>query len=128
MLVEKLDLPRDPSRQPLFDVMFAMQNYEQEKIMAEGLIFAPYERENTIAKFDLTLVASERDQGIEFLLDYRTDLFKPNTAKRMTDDYLKILETVANNPQIWLGDIELMQTEQAELQNVLEEELNFSFE
>ncbi|MBJ8192609.1 hypothetical protein JDS79_38340, partial [Bacillus cereus] len=60
-LVEKLELQRDLSRNPLFDTMFVLQNIEQGEQEIEGLRFTPYDNVHPAAKFDLTLTVSEAD-------------------------------------------------------------------
>ena len=57
--MEKLDLTRDLSRNPLFDTMFVLQNTEMQNLELPGLRIAPYEAEHRVAKFDLTLEALE---------------------------------------------------------------------
>ncbi len=51
-LVEKLELKRDMSRNPLFDTMFVLQNVDRDKIALQRLKIQPYEFNSKIAKFD----------------------------------------------------------------------------
>ncbi|MCP4138466.1 MAG: non-ribosomal peptide synthetase, partial [bacterium] len=53
-LVDELDIKRDLSRSPLFDVMLVLQNNETTDIEFDGLSVSPYETENLISKFDMT--------------------------------------------------------------------------
>ncbi|NUF07909.1 hypothetical protein G8D97_23405, partial [Bacillus sp. SPB7] len=52
-IVETLDVTRDMSRNAIFDVMFVLQNMDQEAGKVEGLEIKPFEWEYEIAKFDL---------------------------------------------------------------------------
>ena len=63
MLVEKLDLSRDASHNPLFDTMFVLQNMETQRLELPGLRVSPYEIGNRIAKFDL--IAGSLGRGKE---------------------------------------------------------------
>ncbi|HLP46739.1 MAG TPA: amino acid adenylation domain-containing protein, partial [Candidatus Kapabacteria bacterium] len=54
-LVEVVALSRDVSRNPLFDTMLVLQNFDTQEIKIPGLKLAPYEYENKTSKFDLTL-------------------------------------------------------------------------
>ncbi|MDI5790312.1 condensation domain-containing protein [Bacillus licheniformis] len=54
-LIAKLDLPRDMSRNPLFNVMLTTEDPDKETLDLDGLIIKPYETSHAAAKFDLTL-------------------------------------------------------------------------
>ncbi|WP_270572260.1 non-ribosomal peptide synthetase [Bacillus glycinifermentans] len=115
-LVEKLGAPRDANRNPLFDTMFVLQNTESAELVMEGLTFCPYQQKRTIAKFDLTLQAEEKNGGLQFAWEYSTELFERTTIERWTNHWLKLLEQVAADPEIRLGEIDLLtETEKAEL-------------
>ncbi|ASZ13671.1 SDR family NAD(P)-dependent oxidoreductase [Chitinophaga sp. MD30] len=74
-IVESLGVARDLSRNPLFDVMFSYENFDDVALELEGLKLLPFNREHEIAKFELTLVAGERD-GRFINFEYST-LFCP---------------------------------------------------
>ncbi|VBB05120.1 phosphopantetheine attachment site [Lucifera butyrica] len=107
-LVDKLDIPRNLSRNPLFDAMFALQNTEQAELAIGGLHFSRYEFDSKIAKFDLTLEATERNNRLEFSLEYDAKLFKPATAGRLKEHYVNILTGILVRPDSKLADIELL--------------------
>jgi amino acid adenylation domain-containing protein/FkbH-like protein len=109
-MVEHLKITRDLGRNPLFDVMFAMQNFTQNEInlTEQGLRVKPYDFGNPVAKFDLTLSAFEIGEKISFNLEYCTKLFAKETIERMTGHLLMILEQISGNSDIKLSEIELM--------------------
>ncbi|MCK4259526.1 MAG: amino acid adenylation domain-containing protein, partial [Halanaerobiales bacterium] len=111
-LVDKLNLHRDMSRNPLFDVMFVLQNIDKIQIDYNELKTTPYKLESTIAKFDLTLHAIEIDEKINCSFEYCTDLFKSETIERLAKHYLNILQTVVENPEIHIAKIELLSEEE----------------
>ncbi|MCX7923871.1 MAG: amino acid adenylation domain-containing protein [Clostridia bacterium] len=106
-LVEKLGIKRDMSRNPLFDTMMADQNMNIPEIRIEGLTLSPYRIENKISRFDFILYTFESENLIRFYVEYCTRLYKNQTIKRFADSYIRILETVVNDKNIRLGDIEL---------------------
>ncbi|MCK4258505.1 MAG: non-ribosomal peptide synthase/polyketide synthase [Halanaerobiales bacterium] len=112
MLVERLGLERDLSRNPLFDTVFALQNFNFTQKSAGNIKFTPYPFENKIAKFDLTLNAVDTENGIDFDIEYRTTLFKDETIKRMGYHYINIIREVVKNPDISLKDIEIISEEE----------------
>ncbi|MBN1050267.1 hybrid non-ribosomal peptide synthetase/type I polyketide synthase [Clostridium botulinum] len=118
-LVENLKLDRDVSRNALFDVMFALHYYKKNQMIDLGDIkITPYEFENKISKFDLSLIAVENDGAISLKLEYSTVLFKKQTIERMASTYINILKQIITNPNILIRDINLMETHEKE--NLLE--------
>ena len=107
-LVEKLNLKRDISRNPLFDTVFALQNMENVALNIAELQFTPYEFENRVAKFDLTLEATESGEEIGFSLEYCTKLFREETIQKMAGHFLNILREVTAKPDVQLAGIDML--------------------
>ncbi|MCY7793574.1 condensation domain-containing protein, partial [Bacillus haynesii] len=94
-LIAKLDLPRDMSRNPLFNVMLTTEDPDKETLDLDGLTIKPYEISHAAAKFDLTLGAFEKDHEIGLQFEYATDLFQKQTIERWSGYLLNLLEAVA---------------------------------
>ncbi|WP_080497089.1 non-ribosomal peptide synthetase [Bacillus wiedmannii] len=107
-LVEKLHINRDKERNPLFDTMFVLQNTDERRLELEGLRFESVKLDNQAVKFDITLNAEERGGGIQFLLEYRTKLFKDVTMERFASHFIYVLEQIVHNPDLKLAEIELL--------------------
>ncbi len=117
MLVDKLDLARDLSRNPLFDTMFVLQNLQSQNVPSQNpqqAAVAPYEFENTIAKFDLTLNSYESHQGIQFTLEYRTKLFKREMIERLAGHFVNILNQISENPDQKLMEVDILSGKEKE--------------
>ncbi|MGZ4165041.1 MAG: non-ribosomal peptide synthetase, partial [Tumebacillaceae bacterium] len=108
MLVDQLQLQRDLSRHPLFDVMFMMQQTNETALELEGLSIRPYDAKHTQAKFDLSLHAGEVDGAIECAMQFRTSLFQPETVARMSAHLVNILQAVVAQRDVLLQDISLL--------------------
>ncbi|MEC0213195.1 condensation domain-containing protein, partial [Paenibacillus ehimensis] len=106
-LVEKLDVPRDMSRNPLFDTLFVLQNTEQKVQRIDGLHLAPYPQEHTVSKFDLTLHASEEGETIGCGFEYATALFKRETVERMAEHLIRLIDAIVADPQTTLSAIRI---------------------
>ncbi len=104
-LIDKLELRRDLSRNPLFDTVFSVQNQEMKASEFAGLRFEPYHRENKIAQFDLSVKAIEDESDIVLHAEYGIHLFNKETIERMMTDYQALLQQVTENPDILLRDI-----------------------
>ncbi|HEX5751715.1 MAG TPA: amino acid adenylation domain-containing protein, partial [Archangium sp.] len=118
-LVEELRPPRDLSRTPLFQVMFALQNLPTGELQLPGLSLRPVEPESTTARFELSLALNEVPEGFGGTLTYNTDLFDALTAARMMRHFQVLLEAIAARPYTVLRDLPLLPPE--ERQQVLVE-------
>ncbi len=118
-LVDKLNITRDLSRNPLFDVMFAMQNMDMGEARLEGLTIKPYSSDNKISKFDITLTASEAGKEILLNIEYCIKLFNKDTIGRMGRHYENIIKKVTENPDSELRLIDII-TEEERHQILLE--------
>jgi tyrocidine synthetase III len=89
---------------PLFNTVFIVQNIELSEIEIEGLAFREMELAYNISKFDLTLCAVEKAQGIDFELEFSTKLFKKSTARRIARHYVYILKQIIADQNRQLKD------------------------
>jgi iturin family lipopeptide synthetase A len=107
-LVDKLGIERNPSRNPLFDVVFVVQNFQEPEIKTGGTTFSPCkEYENKVSKFDMTLYAHEVSDHILFYLEYSTRLFKRSTIEKFAQRYIDIIEQVIEDKKIKFKDINI---------------------
>lgn len=112
-MVEKLNLQRDASRNPLFDTMFILQNMDMETISGAGVTFRPQEKNPGVSPYDLTLSAEDwKGEEITLNLDYSTRLFKQDKAERVLSHYVNILDAVADNADVRLSRIDLLSAEE----------------
>lgn len=116
-LIAKLGIPRNASHNPLFDVLF---NYiTMDKIHTHNLDVKPYDKEREDIHFDLTLTVGEEGDFFNLDFSYCTKLFKRETVERMSSHYMNILSTIVNQPNIALGEIDYLSTdEKSHLMNI----------
>jgi|GEM_PF-1712380 len=105
-LVDDISLPRDTSRNPLFDVMFNLQDQTEYKKGISTNHSKTYEHTERKAKFDINLQAVDLGQQFFFYLEYSTRLFKKETIEHMIDNFKKIISNAALNPQSKISAIE----------------------
>src|SRR5215472_800967 len=99
-LVEDIQPERNLSHNPLFQVLFSLQNLVPPDFELPGLKLRFMDLDQTAAKFDLSVFLSERPEGIGGRIEYNTDLFDRETIERMGVHYCQLLETVVASPQI----------------------------
>ncbi len=90
MLVEELSPVRDPSRNPIFQVMFAFQNTPDAAARQLELRISPVDIKTARAQFDLTLDATSVEGQLYVSLVYNTDLFDASTIQ-LTGERFKVL-------------------------------------
>ncbi|MGQ8875779.1 condensation domain-containing protein, partial [Paenibacillus sp. TSA_86.1] len=106
-LVERLNVKREPGRFPLFDAVFDLQNIEEQDVELEGVSLKNYELDQLEeAKFDLTLFMYENNGALSGGFFYATKLFKESMIRTLTEDYLRVLSQIVENPQLELSQIE----------------------
>lgn len=111
-LVEKLDLERDLSRNPLFDTMFTLQNFGDVSIDVENLNFNSKELEHKTSRFDITVIGTEDRYGIKCDVEYSTKLFKRDTIQRLSKHFTEIIKKITVNPEMKLCDIDMLSGEE----------------
>lgn len=106
-LVRELHPERDLSRNPLFQVMFSLQNASSEVLSLSDLQIVPIPGERKTAKFDLTVYVLQQEEGLKCEIEYCTDLFRQETIERFINHWVSILKEVAHNPDkpIWLSKL-----------------------
>lgn len=107
-LVDKLGIKRDSSRNPLYDVLFVMQNVSLPEVTIEGLNFTVYQYENKYSQMDFSLEGFEGKETISFKIDYDIKLFKKETMENLGGHFLNIVQKVIENLQIYLVDLEIL--------------------
>ena len=116
-LVEELHPTRDLSRNPLFQVMFVLQNASLQPVELPGLSLSPVEVDTSTTHFDLTLHIVDTEHGLVGTLAYNTDLFDAVTITRMLGHFRTLLESVAATPERRVSDLPLLT--EAERQHLL---------
>lgn len=120
-LVDKLQLDRDPSRNPLFDVCLVVQNFELPELCMEGVTIRPLEFENKTSKFDLSFYARQVGDRLCFNIEYSTSLFRRETIERISRHFYNILMSMEQHPALPIGQIDMLEAAE---RRWLVEELN----
>ncbi len=108
ILVDKLEAKRDPSRSPIFQTLFAVQNAPMGEIQLPGLKVSPIYMDNGGAKFDLTLMLEPTESGWLASLEYNTDLFNEETASRLLNHYYQLLTAAVTTPDALISTLPLL--------------------
>ena len=107
-LVQELQPERDQSRNPLFQVMFVLQNATRPFTGIAGLRTEPVEIATTRSPFDLSLFLRERDGKYIGYIEYSTDLFDRDRIERMAGHYRTLLEAIVADPNQSIATVPIL--------------------
>ena len=105
-LVEELQPERSLNRNPLFQVLFALQDGGELKLT--GLELTWMDVKNDIAKFDLSFYINDDGQELYTWFEYDSDLFERPTIVRMLTHFRTLAEKIAANPNVKLSELEIL--------------------
>ncbi len=108
LLVEDLAPQRDLNRNPLFQVMFALQNTPQVELQIPGVSFGVQEFSTNATRFDLECHLNQVNDELRGQLIYCTDLFERETIQRLLSNYESLLESVVSNPDKRVSEFSLL--------------------
>ncbi len=136
-VVHAINPARDLDRQPLFQVMFALQSTPSIMSLSSGqetgaipasLQVQILDLDHDTAMFDLVLSFDETPEGLKGKLEYSLDLWDAPTITRMASHYQTLLESILADPHCPINSLPLLTD--AERQQILVEwnatELEFS--
>jgi amino acid adenylation domain-containing protein len=112
-LVEELQPERDPGSTPIFKVLFVSQNAPLPALKVSGIELIPIDFEVPTSKFELILIITESEEGIEGRLSYSTDLFNEATIDGMVTRLRSLLESVATHPDARISKLDLLMAQAA---------------
>ncbi|MBD2460792.1 amino acid adenylation domain-containing protein [Oscillatoria sp. FACHB-1407] len=117
-LVEELDPDRDLSRNPLFQVAFALQNAPMQPLELPELMLEPAPLESGSTRFDLEVHLWEPAHGLRSLwrsqdglsgfIAYSTDLFDRDRIGRLIGHFQTLLQGIVANPDARLSELPLL--------------------
>ena len=110
-LVEELQPERDPSRSPLFQVVFQFQQPLSVLELPE-VVLSSVEGSAQSAKFDLVLSLREGAHGLIGVWTFNTDLFDRATLTRMSRHFETLLAGAAAEPGRALAELPILTAEE----------------
>lgn len=97
-VVQEIQPERSPARHPLVQVLLAIE--PEPRALPAGWRLEPADIHPPTSKFDLCVEVDERAGGLTGRFVYRSDLFEPETIRRMIGHWRTLLEGMTAQP--WL--------------------------
>ena len=120
-LIIDLGIKRDPSRTPLFNTMFVLQNAEWVERELENIEMKEYPVRGNVTQFEI-------NDDIHFKVLYSTDLFKKDTLRELCRNFRNLVQLIINSQEILLGDINVFPGNSKPAMPVIDkEEISFNF-
>ncbi len=104
-LVEDCGAVREASRNPLYDAILVLQNNEHMDYTIAGKQVKRLPLHQGVSKVDLTFQILESRDHFDIVLEYSTELFRAESATRMLEQYLTLLERMTEHLESSLGQL-----------------------
>jgi len=111
-LVEVLQPERSLSNNPLFQVVFVLQNQPMPSLEVSGLRITPIAVDSGMVQFDLILSITETGNELQGRFSYDIDLFIPATIKQLARRFRVLLESIVANPHERLSNLRFLSEEE----------------
>ena len=98
-LVSDSNVPRDLSRNPLFDVTIILQNQEDAGLAFEDITVRSFVAHPGTSKTDLTFNFNETADGLTLAIEYNTDLFRDARIARMGMHFCQLARHTVEEPR-----------------------------
>lgn len=108
-VVDAVRPARDPLRHPLFQIEFtSLGHWGAHSARSADVEFAVEQLHDGAAKFDMSFLVGEND-GLELSLEYNTSLYRHGTASALLTAFRRVIEQVAADPDLPVGEISLVE-------------------
>ncbi|WAS99550.1 amino acid adenylation domain-containing protein [Nannocystis poenicansa] len=107
-VVETLAPPRDPSRTPLFQVLFHLRPPPRAPRQGSSFVMTPVDVDLPHVAYDLIVTVQEVAGGLTTRAEYNRDLFDPATVARLLGHWEVLLRGAAQDPDARVSRLPLM--------------------
>jgi len=107
-IVRRLNVPRDPSRNPIFQALFGLLNTPPPLVDLPGVTQLDFELDAGTTRFDLELLLFGNDERLRAQVVYNTDLYDAGTVERMAESLLVLLDAAVGDPALRVSQLPLL--------------------
>lgn len=107
-LVDQLKLPRDLSRNPIFDYMFTFINNDEQYEAIEDLKVEALSTETNISKFDLTMNVADQHDHFALVVEYATSLFEETTIRRFCEHFDALCQSIVQESSQKISELNML--------------------
>ena len=114
-LIELLQIEKDSSRNPLFDVAINYLDLEDNELMIDSLSITPWPNTKVYSKFDMVWNIEKRGTDYFTEIEFNTSLFKLETMTEFSNRLVRTLIFVLNDTKLPLRDLCLLSASEKQL-------------
>ncbi|RKN03800.1 amino acid adenylation domain-containing protein, partial [Aquimarina sp. BL5] len=108
-VVDNVNLERDKSRTPVFQVMFTLQNNKtREEFILDNTTIQPQQYDYKISKYDLTFTIIENIDNLKLNIEYCSDLFLEETIEYMGGHYVELLKSIISDRNTRINELNII--------------------
>ncbi|MCW5588647.1 MAG: amino acid adenylation domain-containing protein [Legionellales bacterium] len=109
-LVDELNIAKDQSRHPIFQILFSVQKFGDAELgFTPGKLHTlNHDRYFPIAKFDLMVMFEKNSDGVVGAFNYSTALFTSKTIHRFMQHFQTLLQHMVSKPQQIIKTLSLL--------------------
>ena len=107
-LVAELNVPRETSRSPIFDIVVVLQNAERSELRLGDVRIEPFPRQHRGCKFDLNFTFQEEEGHLAGYVEYNTDLWRDDRAARAVSHFRELVRSVVADPHERVARLNLL--------------------
>ncbi|AKO92516.1 hypothetical protein BEH_10695 [Priestia filamentosa] len=114
LLVDRLKISRQTGRNPLFDIIFSVENIElEENIDGNGLLnYSNYPLDSGMSQFDMSIDVYVQEEEMEIKFKYASQLFKRETVESLAHHFVQLLNKVTENADEKIKDINILSSQE----------------
>ncbi len=114
-LVEHCNFPRTSEYTPLVQLMFTMNTTESHEINVPGLTFSTYAGGEPVAKFDISISAEVRDEGIDISWVYDKSIFSEQKIIQLSNHLENLLNSIVSSKNAKVQDLLMLSANETNL-------------
>ena len=112
-VIDALNLKRDESRSPLFQVMMVLQNDWGGNVKLPGMSMDMQLLTNETTKFDLNIELNKKNGSINGTIEYAVDLFDRNFIVNMIQHFLTMVDRLVTDPLSKIDQVNYLKPEES---------------
>lgn len=114
-IVDELHCERDMSKNPLFQVFFALQNTPEAQMNLGNIKAQRCDFDAGTSRFDLSLDVTEKKNCLSLCFEYSTELFDGSTIERFAGEYKKLLYKISCLADFTAKDIDILTADEIKI-------------
>lgn len=115
VLIDKLKIKREANKNPLFQVLFVVQNAQIESIKTNNLLWNLEIEDSETSKFDFSVQIFEINNKLSVKFEYDSELFEDDTMERWKEHFKLLLQEIVKNPNKKVGEYDFISIEERKL-------------